>query len=175
MSYLHRKPEDEVWYIHSPLKKGGRELVTAPPPSQIPYLNGVFDDEATMNEPKPIYVRETDSEYIRRCKVGGSHDLLVHIDPATKKSKEPVAYPRPLWWDAMCEQYPEPNNSSGNAVNEEKKEHVFGAPAWFVHGQHKPSANPHMTPPLRQEPVTTTIRTSPPAKQTPVGTKTKRK
>jgi hypothetical protein len=44
MSYLRRKPEDEVWYVHSPLKKGNRELVTAPPPSQIPYLNGVFDD-----------------------------------------------------------------------------------------------------------------------------------
>ena len=165
MSYLHRKPEDEVWYIHSPLKKGGRELVTAPPPSQIPYLNGVFDDEATMNEPKPIYVRETDSDYIRRCKLGGSHDLLVHIDPATKKSKEPVAYPRPLWWDAMCEQYPEPTSAHEDTANPPKKEHVFGAPDWFVHGQHKRSADKQAATPSRPEPP----------KQTPVGAKTKRK
>ncbi len=36
-----RKPEDEVWYVHAPLKKGNRKLVTVPPPSQIPYLNGM--------------------------------------------------------------------------------------------------------------------------------------
>jgi hypothetical protein len=140
MSYLRRKPEDEVWYIHSLLKKG-RELVTAPPPSQIPYLNGVFDDEATINQPKPMYVRESDSEYIRRCKLGGSHDLLVHIDPAACKSKEPVPYPIPLWWDAMCEQIPLPGNSDDN--NQENKlsksKHVFGAPEWFVHSEHNRS------------------------------------
>ena len=142
MSYLRRKPEDEVWYIHAPLKKGNREVVTVPPPSQIPYLNGVFDDEATMNEPKPMYVRETDTEYIRRCKLGGSHDLLVHIDPATRKSKEPVPYPRPLWWDSMCEYIPPPPNydddqQQGNKPS--KSEHVFGAPEWFAHSEHKRS------------------------------------
>lgn len=137
MSYLHRKPEDEIWYVHSPLKKGSRELVTAPPPSQIPYLNGVFDDEVEINQPKPVYVRETDSEYIRRCKLGGSHDLLVHIDPAAKKSKEPVAYPRPLWWDAMCEQYPVPQTADGQNAQRGKTDHVFGAPDWFVHDEHK--------------------------------------
>jgi hypothetical protein len=104
MSYLRRKPEDEVWYIHSPLKKGNRELVTAPPPSQIPYLNDIFDDEAT------------------------------------KKSKEPVAYPRPSWWDAMCEQIPSPENSNDNQEKKpNKSEHVFGAPDWFVHSEHKRS------------------------------------
>jgi hypothetical protein len=140
MSYLRRKPEDEIWYIHSPLKKGHRELVTAPPPSQIPYLNGVFDDEATINQPRTIYFRETDTDYIRRCKLGTSDNLLVHIDPATRKSKEPVPYPRPLWWDAMCEQIPVPPNADDNQEKKTtKNEHVFGAPDWFVHSEHKRS------------------------------------
>lgn len=153
MTYLRRKPEDEVWYVHSPLKKGSRELVTAPPPSQIPYLNGVFDDEATINQPKPIYVRETDSEYIRRCKVGGSHDLLAHIDPATRKSKEPVAYPRPLWWDAMCEQFPTSENVDDNqnqGQKSKKGDHVFGAPDWFVHSEHNRSPDKQQNTPSRQ-------------------------
>lgn len=135
MSYLRRKPEDEVWYIHAPLKKGNREVVTVPPPSQIPYLNGVFDDEATINQPKTMYVRDTDTDYIRRCKLGGSHDLLVHIDPATKKSKEPVPYPTPVWWDAMCETVPEPVNS-GYAKQEKRSSHVFGAPEWLIDIEH---------------------------------------
>lgn len=142
MSYLRRKPEDEVWYVHSPLKKGNREVVTVPPPSQIPYLNGVFDDEATMNEPKPMYVRETDTEYIRRCKLGGSHDLLVHIDPSTRKSKEPVPYPRPLWWDAMCDYtvtLPNSHDDQRQGNPPAKTDHVFGAPEWFAHAEHRPS------------------------------------
>jgi hypothetical protein len=163
MSYLHRKPEDEVWYIHSPLKKGGRELVTAPPPSQIPYLNGVFDDEETINQPKPVYVRESDSEYIRRCKVGGNHDLLVHIDPATRKSKEPVGYPRPLWWDAMCEPYPTVDKSvdhtNEHSRQQSQGEHVFGGPDWFVHREHRRSQDKRVDAP----------------KQTLATTKTKRK
>lgn len=140
MSYLQRKPEDEVWYIHSPLKKGNRELVTAPPPSNIPYLNGVFDDEATMNQPKTIYFRETDTDYIRRCKLGTSDNLLVHIDPSTRKSKEPVGYPRPVWWDAMCEQIPQPDGDNGNQEKKSnEKQYVFGAPDWFVHREHNQS------------------------------------
>ena len=135
MSYLNRKPEDEVWYVHSPLKKGGRELVTAPPPSQIPYLNGVFDDEATINQPRLIYVRDTDTDYIRRCKTGESDNFLVHIDPSVRKSKEPVPYARPVWWDAMCQSAP----SDGDSLQQGKAPHVFGAPDWFVHREHRSS------------------------------------
>ncbi|UJR23393.1 hypothetical protein I4U23_026401 [Adineta vaga] len=140
MSYLRRKPEDEVWFVHAPLKKGNRELVTAPPPSQIPYLNGVFDDEATANQPRVMYVRDTDTDYIRRCKLGISHNLLQHIDPSTRKSKEPVPYPTPIWWDGLCE-----HSSTGAAATEgdpNQPKHVFGAPAWFVHREHKPSPAP---------------------------------
>jgi len=37
----------------------------------------------------------------------------------------------------MCEQIPLPPSSDGN--QEKKTEHVFGAPDWFVHSEHKPS------------------------------------
>ena len=137
MSYLRRKPEDEVWFVHAPLKKGNRELVTAPPPSQIPYLNGVFDDETTNNQPRVMYVRDTDTDYIRRCKLGISHNLLQHVDPATRKSKEPVAYPTPVWWNGLCE-----HSSTKSEDDPNKPKHVFGAPAWFVHREHKPSPPP---------------------------------
>jgi hypothetical protein len=161
MAYSRRKPEDEVWFVHAPLKKGNRELVTAPPPSQIPYLNGVFDDEASMNQAKPIYIRDTDSDYIRRCKLGDSHNLLAHIDPSTRKSKEPVPYPRPVWWDAMCEQIPSPPNYNDNQHEETKgtkTEHVFGAPDWFVHGEHNRSPDKQQNTVSRQSQVSTNIK-----------------
>ncbi|CAF1212119.1 unnamed protein product [Adineta steineri] len=151
MSYLRRKPEDEIWYVHSPLKKGNRELVTAPPPSQIPYLNGVFDDEATLNQPKVMYVRDTDTDYIRRCKLGISQNFLNHVDPATRKSKEPVPYPRPLWWDGLCE------HSSTDADGDSQQEgastqpkQALGPPAWFVHREHKPSPDRRQEVPSKQ-------------------------
>jgi hypothetical protein len=153
MSYLRRKSEDEVRHVHSPLKKGSRELVTVPPLSQIPYLNGVFDDEETINQPKIMYVRETDTEYIRRCKLGGSHDLLSHIDPATRKSKEPVPYSRPVWWDAMCEQIPQPQNLDDDQQQQQhqkssKTEHVSGAPELLVDSKHNrsPDKQKNVTP-----------------------------
>ncbi|CAF2840888.1 unnamed protein product [Rotaria sp. Silwood2] len=143
MSNLRRKPEDEVGRTHSPLKKSNYGAVTAPPLSQIPYLNGVFDDEET-DQPKIIYVRETDSDYIRRCKLGGTPDLLMYIDPATCKSKEPVPYPRPLWWDSMCEQILSSLNSDNDQQQEKKlskNEHVFGASDWFAHDERNRSPN----------------------------------
>ncbi|CAF0849961.1 unnamed protein product [Rotaria sp. Silwood1] len=144
MSNSRRKPEDEVEHIHSSLKKSSHGALTAPLLSQIPYLNGVFDDEEADDQPKVIYVRETDSDYIRRCKLGGSPGLLTYIDPATCKSKEPVPYPRPLWWDAMCEQYPSPldfDNDQQQEKKSPKSEHVFGVPDWFAHDERNRSPN----------------------------------
>ncbi|CAF0770227.1 unnamed protein product [Rotaria sordida] len=158
MSNSRQKSEDKVRHIHSPLKKSSHELVTAPPLSQIPYLNGVFDDETTNDQPKIIYVRETDSDYIRRCKLGGSSDLLVYIDPATCKSKEPVPYPRPLWWDAMCEQIPSSPNSDNDQQQEKKSsksEHGFGAPDWFAHDERNRSPNKQQNKTSRKSQLST--------------------
>lgn len=118
MSRLEQKSENESRSTYPPLKKVSPETLAARPISQVPYLNGVFDDEETINEPHVVYVRETDSEYARRCKLGGSRDLLVYVDPAKYKSKEPVAYARPLWWDAMCEDYPSPLDIDDDQLKE---------------------------------------------------------
>ncbi|CAF3301339.1 unnamed protein product [Rotaria socialis] len=136
MSRSQQKSQDENRHIRSPLKKTSQESVATRPLSQVPYLNGVFDDEEAINQPQVIYVRETDSDYIRRCKLGGSRDLLVYIDPASCKSKEPVAYARPLWWDAMCEDFPSPPNGENEQQQEKrssKSEHEFSASSRVVH------------------------------------------
>lgn len=98
-----RKAEDEVWFVHAPLKNEPRPLVHAQPPSNIPYLNGIMDtEENTAQQRKDLYFKETDSDYIKLAKMGGRHDLLVHKNPPEKSvSKEPVGYPRPAWWMDM--------------------------------------------------------------------------
>jgi hypothetical protein len=95
-----RKPEDEVWFVHAPMKKEHRGIVYASPPSNIPYLNGVMDDKAQIAEnPHGVWFKETDSTFIRLSKLGGRQDLLVH--KTKENSKEPVGYPRAAWWTAM--------------------------------------------------------------------------
>jgi hypothetical protein len=133
---MSRKSESKVSHTRTPLKKDDHAFVTAPILSQIPYLNGIFDDEEKINQIQPIYVRETDSDYIRQCKLGGSRDLLVYIDPAKTKSKEPVPYPRPLWWDAMCEDFPLYDDQQ-EEERLPKSEHVSGASNKVVHGKYQ--------------------------------------
>lgn len=98
-----RKAEDELWFVHAPLKNEPRPIVYAQPPSNIPYLNGVMDNEENMaDQRKDLWFKETDSDYIKLAKMGGRHDLLVHKNsPEKTTSKEPVGYPRPAWWVDM--------------------------------------------------------------------------
>ena len=58
------------------MKNEKRAVVTAPPPSNIPYLNGVMDTEADK-KPKDIWFKESDSEFIRLSKLGGRQGTLV--------------------------------------------------------------------------------------------------
>jgi hypothetical protein len=100
MSNKLRKPEDDVWFVHAPLKKENREAVYANPPSQIPYLNGVMDEKPVDGDNSAgVWFKETDSDFIRLSKLGGRQDLLVH--KTKERSKEPMPYPRPAWWTAM--------------------------------------------------------------------------
>jgi hypothetical protein len=71
MSIFNRNPSEETWYVHAPLKNEKRPAVTVPAPSNIPYLNGTFDDNEDYNKPKPIWFSETDSKVIRLAKLGG--------------------------------------------------------------------------------------------------------
>jgi hypothetical protein len=71
MSTSKRRPEDDVWFVHAPLKKEQRDVVHAPPPSMIPYLNGVMDTDDEMAKKQTIWFRETDSEFVKLSKMGG--------------------------------------------------------------------------------------------------------
>jgi hypothetical protein len=98
MSTFSRKPEDDTWYVHAPLKNEKRPMVTAPPPSQIPYLNGVYDDECDEKH-QGVWFKDTDTDFIRLSKLGGREDLLTHKEKS--KNNDPVPYPRPEWWTDM--------------------------------------------------------------------------
>ena len=95
MSTFDRSPEDETWYVHAPLKNEKRPLVNAPPPSNIPYLNGVADDPKEINKPQQVWFKETDSDFIKLSKLGGREDLLVHR--TREKPSGPKPYPLPAW------------------------------------------------------------------------------
>ncbi len=83
------------WFYHAPSKERMTEPQPAPPPSQIPGLNSNLDQPA--EEPKKMWLRDTDSEYIKMAKMGGRPDLLSY-KPVKPGSKEPVGYPRCEWY-----------------------------------------------------------------------------
>ena len=95
-----RKPEEEVWFVHAPLKKEKRDIVLTNPPSNIPYLNGVLDQKSSESKAPPtIWFKSTDSDFIRLSKMGGRPDLLIHKPP--QRQNDPVDYPRAAWWTDM--------------------------------------------------------------------------
>jgi hypothetical protein len=71
-----RNPADETWFVHAPLKNEKRPVVTAPPPSNIPYLNGILDnEERKANE---ILFKDTDSDFIKLSKLGGREGTAIY-------------------------------------------------------------------------------------------------
>jgi hypothetical protein len=112
-----RKPLDEVWFVHAPLKREKEKLpVVAPPPSNIPYLNGVMDTEEELNANRQhVIFRDTDSKFIRLAKLGGREDLLVHRDFVVPK--EPVGYPRTEWWTDMLNENDEKSKQEKKSVS----------------------------------------------------------
>lgn len=97
MSLKDRDPLDETWFVHAPLSRERKGFTMAPPPSNIPYLNGIFNDEQT--KPNVVWFKETDSDFIKLSKLGGREDLLIHNHGKVKK--EPQPYPRTQWWNDM--------------------------------------------------------------------------
>lgn len=71
-----RNPADETWFVHAPLKNEKRPVVTAPPPSNIPYLNGILDNEE--RKANDIIFKDTDSDFIKLSKLGGREGLATH-------------------------------------------------------------------------------------------------
>jgi hypothetical protein len=117
MSTTRRRPEDELWYVHAPLKNEKRPIVHAVPPSNIPYLNGVADTEEDLAAQRPtLWFRETDSDFVKLSKLGGRQDLLVH--KFKDAPKEPVGYPRAAWWtDMLNDPNIEKNQSKEYIIN----------------------------------------------------------
>jgi len=98
-----RKPADETWYVHAPLKREvNKPIQNVPPASQIPYLNGVLDTEDDLKQ-KDLWFKETDTDFIKLSKLGGRDDLLIHRHK--EPSREPVGYPRAAWWTDMLTEY----------------------------------------------------------------------
>ena len=67
-----------------------------PPLSQIPGLS----NEAHLppeDQPKGLWIKETDSRYVQLAKQGGRADLLCTNTPEPP-SEEPVGYPRVDWY-----------------------------------------------------------------------------
>lgn len=65
------------WYyrfVHAPLRNEKRNVVTAPPPSNIPYLNGVNDKPTNQSE-HTIWFKDSDSEFVKLSKLGGRQGL----------------------------------------------------------------------------------------------------
>ncbi len=62
--------------MHAPLRNQKRPVVTAPPPSNVPYLNGVMDQDI---DPKAndIWFKETDSDFVRLSKLGGRQGFKI--------------------------------------------------------------------------------------------------
>lgn len=90
-----QKPSEAGWFYHAPAKKVWKDPVGAPPPSQIPGLGNIEPLEREV--PREMMFRETDTEYIRKAKMGGSKDLLT-IRPNPEGKKAPVGYPRSEWF-----------------------------------------------------------------------------
>ena len=79
MSTSRRRPEDDVWFVHAPLKKETRPVQYAPPPSSIPYLNGVMDTDEDMSKKQTIWFRETDSDFVKLSKMGGRQGYFLYF------------------------------------------------------------------------------------------------
>jgi len=100
------------WFYHAPARKKNAEPVIPPPLSQIP---GLSNDAYLPPEepPKGMWIKETDSRYVRLAKQGGRPDLLCTITPEPP-SAEPVGYARVDWY------YDEPKQELGEQEDEHK-------------------------------------------------------
>jgi len=66
------------WFYHAPAKMANREQVIPPPPSQIPGLSNLPDEGPEENRNK-MWIKDTDSPYIKLAKQGGRPDLLRYM------------------------------------------------------------------------------------------------
>ncbi|XP_078621682.1 uncharacterized protein C7orf57-like [Branchiostoma floridae x Branchiostoma japonicum] len=131
MSLTKRRPGDEDWFYHAPLKsKKDSAQVAVPPASQIPGLSQLPPDMPYDDDPaaKRKWIRDTDTKYIKLAKQGGRQDLLRYRSPPDR-TKGPVPYPRVDWFDHDVPQEEE----------EEPLPRTFALPEYMVHEEFIPS------------------------------------
>ncbi|XP_078702081.1 uncharacterized protein C7orf57-like [Branchiostoma floridae x Branchiostoma belcheri] len=130
MSLTRRRPGDEDWFYHAPLKsKKDSTQVSVPPASQIPGLSQLPADVPLDVDPasKRKWIRDTDTKYIKLAKQGGRQDLLRYRSPPDH-TKDPVPYPRVDWFDHDVPQ-----------EDDEPLHHSFALPEYMVHEEFVPS------------------------------------
>ncbi|CAH1248873.1 C7orf57 [Branchiostoma lanceolatum] len=129
MSLTKRRPGDEDWFYHAPLKsKKDSAQVSVPPASQIPGLSQMPADPLDIDPAaKRKWIRDTDTKYIKLAKQGGRQDLLRYRSPPDR-TKGPVPYPRVDWFDHDMPQ-----------EEDEPLPHTFALPEYMVHEEFTPS------------------------------------
>ncbi|XP_067853371.1 uncharacterized protein C7orf57 homolog isoform X2 [Heptranchias perlo] len=88
------------WFYHIPRKpnKTEKSQVQLPPTSQIPGLSDLAEPHKEISfDSHRMWIRDTDSDYVKLAKQGGRADLLKHHSPPPRKSS-PVLCSQPEWF-----------------------------------------------------------------------------
>ncbi|XP_048471212.1 uncharacterized protein C7orf57-like [Rhincodon typus] len=88
------------WFYHIPQKptKVDKSQVQLPPTSQIPGLSKLAEPHKEITfDSRKLWIRDTDSDYVKLAKQGGRADLLKHYSPPPRKSS-PVPCSQPEWF-----------------------------------------------------------------------------
>ncbi|XP_072365871.1 uncharacterized protein C7orf57-like isoform X2 [Scyliorhinus torazame] len=88
------------WFYHIPQKstKTDKSQVQLPPTSQIPGLSKLAEPHKEINfASRRLWIKDTDSDYIKLAKQGGRADLLKHHSPPPRKSP-PAPCSQPEWF-----------------------------------------------------------------------------
>ncbi|XP_072416777.1 uncharacterized protein C7orf57-like [Chiloscyllium punctatum] len=88
------------WFYHIPQKasKADKSQVQLPPTSQIPGLSKLAEPHKEITfDSRKLWIRDTDSDYVKLAKQGGRADLLKHYSPPPRKSS-PVPCSQPEWF-----------------------------------------------------------------------------
>uniref|UniRef100_UPI00398F6312 uncharacterized protein C7orf57-like isoform X2 n=1 Tax=Pristiophorus japonicus TaxID=55135 RepID=UPI00398F6312 len=88
------------WFYHIPRKpnKTEKSQIQLPPTSQIPGLSDLAEPHKEITfDSRRLWIRDTDSDYVKLAKQGGRADLLKHHSPPPRKSS-PVPCSQPEWF-----------------------------------------------------------------------------
>ncbi|XP_072139158.1 uncharacterized protein C7orf57 homolog isoform X1 [Mobula birostris] len=100
------------WFYHIPRKPNqtDKSQLQLPPTSQIPGLSDLAEPHKEITfERRRLWIRDTDSDYVKLAKQGGRADLLRHFSPPPRKSP-PIPSSQPEWFTHVP---PSPTKTKG--------------------------------------------------------------